>query len=112
MPLGDSITYGSQSSGAGYRTELFKLALMNGKQITFVGRDVRNSPDTVTVNGVSTPFPKGHEGYSGYRIDNISSILSAALSANKPDIITLMIGANDINNNTDVANAPTRVAFS
>ncbi len=44
---GDSITYGSQSTSGGYRTELFKLALMNGKQITLVGRDVRNSPDTV-----------------------------------------------------------------
>ena len=45
MPLGDSITLGSHSSGGGYRVELFRQSLMASQKITFVGR---NSPTVPT----------------------------------------------------------------
>lgn len=116
MPLGDSITMGSHSSGGGYRVELFRQSLMNSKKLTFVGR-ASNGPDTIVVNGTTTNFPKNHEGYSGYTIDTntganrtgISTVVDAALTAGKPHIVLLMIGTNDVDNNLDLANAPTRL---
>jgi lysophospholipase L1-like esterase len=116
MPLGDSITEGAGSSGGGYRLELFRRSLMDSKKITFVGRK-SNGPSSVTVNGSATPFPKNHEGYSGYLIDNhpatnrigISSLVDAAITAGKPHIILMMIGTNDIQHDLDIAAAPMRL---
>jgi lysophospholipase L1-like esterase len=116
MPIGDSITLGSHSTGGGYRVELFRQSLMDSKKITFVGRN-SNGPATVVVNGSSTTFPPSHEGYSGYTIDTnaaanrtgISTVVDAALEAGKPHIVLLMIGTNDVDNDLDLANAPTRL---
>jgi lysophospholipase L1-like esterase len=116
MPLGDSITFGAQSSGGGYRVDLFRQSLIDSKKITFVGRNF-NGPNTVVVNGTTTTFPQNHEGYSGYTIDTstavnrtgISSVVDAALTAGKPHIVLLMIGTNDVNKNLDLANAPARL---
>jgi lysophospholipase L1-like esterase len=116
MPLGDSITMGSHSSGGGYRVELFRQSLMNSKKLTFVGR-ASNGPNTVVVNGTMANFPKNHEGYSGYTIDTstatnnigISTVVDAALTAVKPHIVLLMIGTNDVNKNVNLADAPTRL---
>lgn len=112
LPLGDSITDGFGTPG-GYRIELFRFALMNSKHLTFVGRNM-NGPENVTVGATTTPFPKRHEGYSGYTIDpssrsGISPLVDAALSAAKPNIILLMIGTNDIDLSVDVATAPMRL---
>ena len=115
MPLGDSITYGGMAVG-GYRPELFRQSVMDMKKITFVGRS-SNGPDTVLVNGTMIMFPKKHEGYSGFTIDTnaalnrtgISSIVDVALPAGKPDIVLLMIGTNDVNNDIDLPNAPARL---
>src|SRR5205085_11521049 len=116
MPLGDSITFGSHSSGGGYRVELFRQSLMDSKKITFVGRN-SNGPDSVVVNGRSTIFPQSHEGYSGYTIDTntaanrtgISTVVDGALQSGKPHISLLMIGTYDVNNDLDLANAPKRL---
>ncbi len=120
MPLGDSITYGVGSSGAGggYRVPLFRLTLMNDQLITFVGHGMASDPDAP--NGPTTvddvPFPRNHEGYSGYTIDTgggrtgISTIIAAAFTANTPHIVLLMIGTNDVNISLDLATAPTRLA--
>lgn len=110
MPLGDSITAGSGSSdteysNGGYRVELFRLAVTDSKRITFVGRAAPNGPAMVA----GQPFPTKHEGYSGYRIDQISSLADAAISAGRPNIILLMIGTNDVNGNADLPTAATRL---
>jgi lysophospholipase L1-like esterase len=111
MPLGDSITDGSAFPG-GYRPELFRLALMNSKRITFAGRKV-NGPTNVTVGGTTTRFPRNHEGYSGYTIESaagrvgINTLVEQALAAAQPHIVLLMIGTNDVNN--DVADLPPRI---
>ena len=111
LPLGDSITEGFGSSGGGYRVELFRQALQNGKKLTFVG-SLENGPSTVQ----NQTFPKKHEGHGGYTIDSDSahsgisgSIANQALSNFHPHIVLLMIGTNDINGNVDVANAPKRL---
>jgi lysophospholipase L1-like esterase len=111
LPLGDSITEGFGSSGAGYRVELFKQAVQNGKNLTFVG-SLQNGPDTVQ----NVTFPKHHEGHDGYTIasgtgnSGISGAITDQAIANyHPNIVLLMIGTNDINGNVDVANAPSRL---
>jgi len=112
MPFGDSITEGCCNFVGGYRVELFRHALQDGHDITFVG-SVSNGP--TTVDGV--PFPRDHEGHGGYTIDDepargtngISPFVDTSLPSYVPDIITLMIGTNDINGNIDVADAPNRL---
>jgi lysophospholipase L1-like esterase len=121
LPFGDSITFGVGSNGSasngGYRVELFHRALEVSKQITFVGTAVPNGP--ATVDGVA--FPGQHEGHSGFTIDDqpatatlaarqgISPLVATVMPATRPDIVTLMIGTNDIQHDYDVANAPVRL---
>ena len=58
------------------------------------------------------PFPKRHEGHPGYTIDGQMGILQLTVNAirtTKPNIVTLMIGTNDVNGYVDLANAPKRL---
>jgi lysophospholipase L1-like esterase len=103
LPLGDSITFGIQLAGA-YRIELFKNAVLADQNVTFVGSKM-NGPDRV--EGVT--FPKNHEGYSGYTIDQIDEMILTPALKFEPDIITLMIGTNDMYGR-DPAGAPDRLS--
>jgi lysophospholipase L1-like esterase len=91
--------------------QLFRDALENGKNITFVGA-LMNGPNDVD----GEPFPKRHEGHGGYTIDSdgghsgiSGQITDQALSMYSPNIVLLMIGTNDLNGNVDVNNAPNRL---
>jgi len=113
LPLGDSITEGFASSGGGYRVELFRQAVRNGRNITFVG-SLQNGPSNPTVEGRT--FPRQHEGHGGYTIDSDAghsgisgAITNGALDNYHPHVVLLMIGTNDINGNVDVAGAPGRL---
>ncbi len=107
MPFGDSITESCCIFNGGYRVELFRLARDAGQEVTFVG-SVSNGP--AMVDGV--PFPQDHEGHGGYTIEGgngIAQFVMPSINAYQPDIITLMIGTNDINGNLDLQNAPNRL---
>lgn len=111
LPLGDSITEGCCTAPeGGYRIELFHQALQAGKTITFVG-SLMNGP--ATVDGKT--FPMRHEGHGGYTISGggnggiAGSITDSAISTYHPNIVLLMIGTNDLNDNIDVTNAPSRL---
>jgi lysophospholipase L1-like esterase len=115
MPLGDSITDGccgetTLSMGASYRLTLFQSSLNNSKKLTFVGSS-QSGPDTVE----NVPFPKSHEGHSGYTIDDgggrsgLQPSIVGWLSAATPHIVLLMIGTNDVDIQLDLANAPARL---
>jgi lysophospholipase L1-like esterase len=112
LPLGDSITEGCCTAPmGGYRIELFRQAVTDNKNITFVG-SLTNGPTTVA----NKTFPQKHEGHGGYTIDSgtghsgiSGQITDNALSSYSPNIVLLMIGTNDINGNIDQANAPTRL---
>ncbi len=114
MPLGDSITDGAGSSSGkpSYRYELFRWSLMNQKKLTFVG-SAQNGPDMVD----GSPFPKNHEGHSGWTIDNgggregLYPKIQSWLQSTNPHIVTLMIGTNDVDIEHDLANAPTRLGL-
>ncbi len=90
MPLGDSITDGFGTPG-GYRIELFKKAVDDNKQLTFVGRAM-NGPTSVA----GTTFPKNHEGYSGWLISQIDGIVPSPALDVSPHIVLLHIGTNDM----------------
>jgi lysophospholipase L1-like esterase len=107
MPFGDSITQGYNVAG-GYRAPLFHLALAADRDITFVGSASDYSVPTVD----GTAFPKNHEGHGGYTIEGnngIAQFVSTSIPSFKPNIVTLMIGTNDINGNNNVADAPNRL---
>jgi lysophospholipase L1-like esterase len=106
MPVGDSITEGCCTAPmGGYRIQLFRQALTNDKNITFVGT-LMNGPGTVD----GQTFPQRHEGHGGWKISQIAGVIDNAMSSSRPHIVLLKIGTNDINGNDNIANAPTRLA--
>jgi lysophospholipase L1-like esterase len=101
MPLGDSITYGLPVAG-GYRAPLYQLITNSGRTLDFIGMQTANS-------AASLPDPD-HEGYSGYSIRNIDSILPAMFSADAaPDVILILLGVNDYRINDDTDHATNRL---
>lgn len=95
MPLGASATDGFSFPG-GYRIDLWNSFVAQNLSVDFVGS---------LSNGPSSLGDKDHEGHSGSRIDQIASSVDEWLNAQQPDVITLLIGANDIITNFDVSNA-------
>jgi lysophospholipase L1-like esterase len=98
MPLGDSITFGTPTNNGGYRVKLFIDAKTDNKKITFVGTAGPNGPQNVMVSGMSVPFPRSNEGYPGITIGDLDSqhISNGKAFTNKPDIVLLHIGTNDM----------------
>jgi lysophospholipase L1-like esterase len=92
LPLGDSITRGAKSSNdAGYRSQLFKLIVAAKQKVTFTG-SLTNGP----MQESGQPFPRMHEGHSGWTINQLSPLIPSPALADKPNIILLHIGTNDI----------------
>ncbi len=100
MPLGDSITAGYDSStGNGYRGPL--AAVLAGQVGTFdlVGSQIDGNmadPD--------------NEGHFGIEISALAALTTGDLNTYKPNLVLLDVGINDLGNNDDVADAPTRLA--
>jgi len=91
MPMGDSITYGSGSSG-GYRVHLYTNMVARGWNVDFVGSQNGN---THTLLGDSD-----HEGRSGWKIANdvdgyLEDIDNFMDKDDVPDVILLHLGTND-----------------
>jgi len=103
LPLGDSITLGVGFNG-GYRVELFRKALAAKKKITFTG-SMSNGP--ATVDGVA--FPKNHEGRPAWKIGQLLPIIPSPAMQQKPHIVLLMAGTNDVARPANVANAPNQL---
>ncbi|MBU2668212.1 VCBS repeat-containing protein [Actinoplanes bogorensis] len=98
MPLGDSITAGQESSdNNGYRDELYDAIDALGT-VDFVG-SARNG----------TMADPDHEGHPGWRIDQIDTLADCTVEQYQPNVVTLMAGTNDINQNYDLAAAPQRL---
>lgn len=98
LPFGDSITDGYKQSPGGYRMELFKKTIEAGKNITFVGGEINGPKGDIA----GKPFPRQHQGHSGWTIETLGSkkgimtlLPSPALDEN-PNIILLHIGTNDL----------------
>lgn len=113
MPLGDSITHGGQGYCA-YRYELWFDLQNGGYNVDFVGRvNDTNSGDPTSAwyPNYLTTFDRDHEGYWGWRTDEIVTIVAAAATAGLPDIVLVHLGTNDIGQMgaAGVANADTNL---
>src|SRR6266478_656234 len=101
LPLCDSITYGYAVPG-GYRLPIYQLLTNAGYSVDFTG--------TQTGNGAAGLPDPDHEGHPGWTIRGINAIATDVLaSTDDPDVILLLIGVNDYNQNDDLANAHTRL---
>ncbi|KAL5341746.1 hypothetical protein BJX70DRAFT_395479 [Aspergillus crustosus] len=100
LPIGDSITWGAQSSDdAGYRKTLHELLDARGNKVDFVGS---------MQNGIGMS-DQNHEGHRGYTIDGIADASSTGIWA-APNIALLHAGTNDMKDAIDLPNAPNRLA--
>lgn len=100
MPLGDSITDGYNVPG-GYRINLWQNLVAEGRQVDFVGSGN---------NGPSSLGDHDHEGHSGWRIDQLDANIVTWLKRTTPRTVLLHIGTNDVTQNYDLANAPSRLS--
>jgi Ca2+-binding RTX toxin-like protein len=88
MPLGDSITSGTASpKGDGYRGPLSQKFNASSIAVDFVGSH-RDGP--------SSFLDREHEGVPGLRADDLVPNVRSLMSKYYPDIVLLMIGSNDI----------------
>lgn len=100
MVMGDSIVDGLGYAGA-FRVSLWeRLVTQEGFFFDFVGS---------LSNGPASLGDKHHEGHSGWRIRDLRSQVDTWMNNSKPDIVLLLIGSNDAEQNDDMANAPARL---
>jgi lysophospholipase L1-like esterase len=100
MPLGDSITEGTQVPG-GYRIGLWQRFSTDGYRVDLVGSQF---------NGPATLGDHDHEGHPGWRIDQIDASVVGWLNTYQPHTVLLHIGTNDILQNFNVSGAPGRLS--
>jgi lysophospholipase L1-like esterase len=114
LPLGDSITQGGQGF-ASYRYALWFQLEQAGRDVDFVGQRTAlfggGTPDASAYPAYLTTFDRDHEGYWGWRTDEIDGITAAIASAAQPDIVLVHLGTNDIGQlgAAGVANADTHL---
>ena len=100
MPLGDSITEGTQVPG-GYRLGLWQRLSGAGYRVDFVGTQF---------NGPAALGDHDHEGHPGWRIDQIDATITGWLASASPRTVLLHIGTNDVLQNYNVSSAPSRLS--
>ncbi|GHJ43739.1 lipase [Catellatospora sp. TT07R-123] len=100
MPLGDSITEGTQVPG-GYRTGLWQRMAAGGYRVDLVGSQF---------NGPSGLGDHDHEGHPGWRIDQIDANITGWLQTTTPHTVLLHIGTNDVLQNYNLSGAPGRLS--
>lgn len=125
MPLGDSITAGYTDNPVwnvpfefGYRSKLFQLLSSNGIPVQFVGASLepwnglfglpKNKPDP----DLRPLAQDQHEGYGGQGTAYVLQNIAAWLTNDRPDIILMMIGINDIGAGQTSAPASVQTALS
>jgi lysophospholipase L1-like esterase len=89
MPLGDSITRGSNSNGAipgGYRRQLGVRIAGASHSYDFVG---------VRTDNAAVGMDPDHNGRDGYRTDQVLAVLTTYLAAN-PNVVLMHLGTNDL----------------
>lgn len=108
MPLGDSLTYGSTVFGdvpGGYRDRFYANLTAAGHSVQLIGTRGNNPSPLLTSTGNAQ-----HAGYPGWRIDQIQADLAAWSNTLDPDIVVLIIGTNDFDQNYDTPNVAARLA--
>ncbi|MCP4136541.1 MAG: cellulose-binding protein [bacterium] len=93
MPLGDSITHGSKKHNT-YRRVLYHKLKESGFRVNFIGSQTTNYEG----GPPKKDFDFDHEGHGGSRADQLLAGLPRWLKFNRPDIVLLQVGTNDILN--------------
>ena len=104
LPLGDSLTYGEAltSVQGGYRNRLYTVLTNAGYNVDFLGNESDTSNPTLP--------DKDHEGHPAFLIDEIQTNIDDWLgTVDDPDVILLLIGTNDVWQDLNLAQAPTRL---
>ena len=89
MPLGDSITRGSNGNGAipgGYRQQLGVKIAEAGRSYDFVG---------IRTDNAAVGMDPHHNGRDGWRTDQVLGSLTTYLAAN-PNVVLMHLGTNDL----------------
>jgi lysophospholipase L1-like esterase len=98
LPLGNSITYGYLSSdGNGYRKVLLDTITANGSTVQYVG--------SVQAGNMTDNHNEGHPGAT---ISQIATFANLSLPE-RPNIILLMAGTNDMAQSLNLSDAPRRL---
>ncbi|MFK4085065.1 GDSL-type esterase/lipase family protein [Kribbella sp. NPDC020789] len=101
MAIGDSITAGADAAQGGYRTDLWQLLRADGRPVDFVGS---------ASSGSAALADKDNEGHGGWTIDMIQGSVVGWLNTYQPDVVTLMIGTNDMHTDESSGAAPGRLS--
>ena len=122
--IGDSITQSNADgdSNGSPRKSLYDLLVANGYTFTYTGHYTANVDGLPATGGTAdTNLYQYHSGISGSVIgDNFSGRTgmtqntpsfwtSGRLATVKPNVILIMLGTNDVDQNIDLANAPARL---
>jgi lysophospholipase L1-like esterase len=85
MPLGGSVTYGSESSdGNGYRKHLYEMLVSDHHPVTLVGSRM-----------VGSMSNNDNEGWRGFRIDQIQEKGKKSIPRLAPNLVLINAGSND-----------------
>ena len=110
--IGDSITQGNadRSAETTPRSELYRLLKEKGHDFVFMGHSKAN-PEGLPEKGKDYLY---HSGVSGIRIDGVTHNLDKFLKqgnikANRPSLIFIMLGTNDIGAGHKIETAPERL---
>ena len=97
MPMGDSTTSGYRQY-VSYRYDLWFDLLDAGFDVDFVGGQITTdgNPNLDFYPEYLTAFDRDHEGFSGYRTDQLAEIARSVSARQQPDIVLLWAGINDI----------------
>lgn len=99
LPLGDSITAGSNLPGA-YRVELLRQMRAAGLDVDFVGSQR---------DWLAPLRDREHEGHSGWCIDDLAAVVPG-IGKHRPEVVLLLIGTNDVLSGSDPVRAGQRYA--
>lgn len=99
MPLGGSITYGVESSDKnGYRKYLQDMLIVDGQRVTMVGSRSAGSMNN-----------NNHEGWRGFRIDQIENKARNSIPKLMPNLILINAGSNDCIQDFDIGHIGKRM---
>jgi lysophospholipase L1-like esterase len=104
MPLGDSLTAGGYNINkewhidGGYREHLSQMLKDANADVDFVGR---------LSHGKFADAE--HEGYSGWKIHQVDAVTEEALRLAQPDVVLLILGANDLFRDYEIKTAHLRM---
>jgi hypothetical protein len=102
LPIGDTLTVGTDKFPGGYRGLLYDTLTALGYNVSMLG--TRSSSEPAQASDTDMDFY--HEGWDGKSIDFFSGTAESFLDAIEcPDVILLHVGMMDFVNDEDISNA-------